>query len=174
MTTWFNADGLRIKHGRENKRENSFVVKSVKTFGTETELVIDFDLASAPAGTQFTTDRNNDGTKDGFFLGDVHLPNGALPTSAVLIMTDEAAAGGTSLTLGAYQLDGTVIDADGFITAANASTANMSANADVTGTGADLGVAVTQDTYLGITTAGTFTAGKGSIVVKYTLIRKPE
>ena len=91
---WFNADGLNIKHGRENVRDNG-IVASIKTFGSEGELQIKFDLATMTAGTQFTTDRDNDDTLDGFNIGDVHLPDGAVIESAAIYMTDEAAAGGT-------------------------------------------------------------------------------
>ena len=169
---WFNADGLNIKHGRENVRDNG-IVASIKTFGSEGELQIKFDLATMTAGTQFTTDRDNDDTLDGFNIGDVHLPDGAVIESAAIYMTDEAAAGGTSVAVGTFQVDGTAIDNDGLVTAANGATANLTANNKQAGSGAQVGAAVTEKAYVGLVTVGTFTAGVGTVVIKYSLPRLP-
>jgi hypothetical protein len=86
-------------------------------------------------------------------------------------MTDEAAAGGTSIAVGLFTEAGAEIDLDGLLTATNGATANLGANVDLAGTGALLGTAVTQKGYIGITTVGTYTAGKGRVLIRYTLGR---
>lgn len=165
--TWFTPDGIEVKFGRANKRESG-QAKDLKTFANRFVLTLEFDLADMPAGTQFPVDRDNDGTADGFATGDRFIPDQAYIESANIYMRDEAAAGGTSLSAGLYQVDGTAIDADGLVTAANGATANLSANAKVTGSGADVGTAVTEKAYVAVTTAGTFTAGKGTLEIVYT------
>lgn len=163
---WFNADGLRIQFGRDKGIKDAQVT-AVKTFGSETEVRIDFDLTDwDTTEVTFTTDRNNDGALDGFRLGDTLIPAGAVVKEAVVQMS-VAGAGGTSITVGTYALNGTAIDADGLITAANGATANLTVG-DQVGSGALVGTAVGADSYIGMLVTGTFTAGKGFITVKYT------
>lgn len=165
MAQWFNADGLKVDYGRENALK-TFRPYSVKTLGTKTEVVFRFDLSDQSvfaAGTTFTTDRDNDGTKDGFNLGDFVIPDQAVIDEATIYMTDTAGAGGTSIALGTFQLDGTAIDADGLITATNGAVANLTANNKQAGSGALIGTGVTQDSYVGLVVVGTFTAGVGEV-----------
>lgn len=162
---WFNADGLKVDFGRENK-VRTFRPYAVNTMGTKTEVIFKFDLSDQDtfaAGTTFTTDRDNDGTKDGFNTGDFYIPDQHFIESADIYMTDTAGAGGTSISVGTYQVDGTAIDADGLITTINGATANLSANNKQAGSGAQVGGAVTQDAYVAMTVAGTYTAGKGEV-----------
>lgn len=80
-----------------------------------------------------------------------------------------AFAGGTSYAVGLYQPDGTVIDADGLVTDLNAPLANIDAKGDVVhGSGALVGTALAYESQVKVTATGTFTAGKGKIVVKFT------
>lgn len=168
--TWFNADGLKVDFGRANDVK-TFRPYALNTDGVTTEVVYKFDLSDQSifaAGTTFTTDRDNDGSVDGFNLGDFYIPDQHFIESAVIYMSDTAGAGGTSVSLGTYQVDGTVIDADGLITALNGAVANLSANNKQAGSGALVGTAVTQDSYLALVVAGTFTAGIGEIHIKLT------
>lgn len=167
MSTWYNADGLHIATGQDRGRDVNRP-NAVKTFGDEHIVKFDFDLSLLAAGvTTFTTDRDNDGTKDGFNKGDAYIPDQAHIISAVVYMTDTGGAGGTSIAVGTYQEDGTAIDADGLVTATNGAVANIGANVDQAGSGAQIGTAVTQNAYVGLTTAGTFTAGKGTVEIRY-------
>jgi len=168
MGSWYNADGLNIEYGRTNTRKANRP-QSVKSFGSEQEIQVHFDLAELAAGTAFPVDRDNDGTNDGFHTGSVSIPDQAIIESAVIYMTDTAAAGGTSVSAGTFQENGSAIDADGLVTAANGATANLSANAKVAGSGADVATSVTEKAYPAITVAGTFTAGVGVLEIKYTL-----
>ena len=168
MSSWYNADGLNIEFGRTNTRKSNRP-QYVKSFGATHEIHIPFDLSELAAGTAFPVDRDNDGTTDGFHTGSVAIPDQAYIESAEIYMTDTAAAGGTSLAVGLYQEDGTAIDADGLVTAANGATANLTANAKVTGSGADVGTGVTERNFIALVVAGTFTAGIGTVVIKYTL-----
>jgi len=172
-----NADGLQVKFGSYWTDPKNFKnrPRSVNTLGAEKELVVDFDLTKIPAGTtSYTADLNNDGTRDGFTSGDVHLPAYASVKQAYLVMT-EAAAGGTSITVGTYLKAGSAISATSLVTATEGVLANLDTKgARVYGAGAL--VATTAETasvganpaFVGITTAGTFTAGKGRLVIIYT------
>lgn len=172
-TQWFNADGLKVDFGRENTIK-SFRPYSVKSFGSQKEVVFRFDLGDQEnfaAGTTFTTDRDNDGTKDGFNEGDFFIPDQAVIDSVDIYMTDEAGAGGTSIAVGTFGVDGTAIDADGLVTATNGAVANLSANNKQAGSGALVGGGVTAKSYVGMVVAGTFTAGKGEMVLRFTQVK---
>ena len=173
MGTWNNADGLYIEYGRANKGK-PWRPYSVKSFGAQKEVVFEFDLANEvfDAGVTYTADLNNDGTLDGFTLGDFAIPDQAIIDSCDVYMSDEAGAGGTSVAVGTFTLDGTAIDADGLLTATEGAVAALTANTKVAGSsGAQLGAGVTQAAYVAMTVAGTFTAGKGRVVIRYTDVR---
>jgi hypothetical protein len=169
-TQWFNADGLKVDFGRENTVKN-FRPYAVKTDGVTTEVIFKFDLSDQTvfaAGTTFSTDRDNDGSVDGFNTGDFYIPDQHFIESAVIYMSDTAGASGTNISVGTYQVDGTAIDADGLVTTTNGATANLSANNRQAGSGAQVGGAVTQDAYVAMTVAGTYTAGIGELHIKLT------
>ena len=163
---WYNADGLLVETSRSRKREFN-QPKQVVTAGHVQEIKFPFDLALLGTGTTFSTDRNNDGTKDGFNTGDVFIPDQAHVLSAEVFMFDTAAAGGTAITVGTFQENGTAIDADGFVTAAVATNAAMAANARLAGNGSQINTAMTQSAYVGLVATGTFTAGKGYVLIRY-------
>lgn len=174
--TWFDNYGMVRRFAgyyRDKIRNRARIVKS---FGLTKELEYDFDLVKIPAGTiSYTSDLTNSGSVTGFSLGDVALPANSRVTKVTLVM-QEAAAGGTSITFGTFAQDGTAIDADGLITATVGVLANLdSVGETVIGDGAQVvftsntGVSIgTAPAFLAITTAGTFTAGKGRIKVEYT------
>jgi hypothetical protein len=174
---WVNPDGLKVPFGNYYKTPANFVNRAralPSKGGLIKEIVIDYDLAKLGAdGVSYTTDINNDGTVDGFTTGDCYLPANA-SVLRVVSVTSVAAVGGTSITLGTFALDGTAIDADGLITATEGVIANQNLVGGRTyGAGAYVATSVdtpgigTADGYLAITASGTYTAGKGRILIEY-------
>lgn len=174
MSTWHNDDGLLVKfHGQYDRNADNYVnrAKAVVNEGPEKCIRMDIDLELVGASATFyPTDRNNDGTNDGFTTEEAYLPANSAITRAYCITT-EIAAGGTDFTVGQYQLDGDAVDADGVLDATDGAAANMSAVGEmVPVTGARLTLAtsaVTEDSYLAVTTNGTFTAGKCTLYIFY-------
>ena len=175
LKEWYNADGLKVRmpgyHGQKRARKNTFV--EVVTTGNYREAVCHYDLTLLPTTTvSYSTDRNNDGTVDGYNSGDFFIPANA---NVVLCNVHAlvTAVGGTDIEVGGYQENGTVIDRDGLITAANAPIANLAASELVIGTGANLSdangeVGVGANNYYpGIYANGTYTAGTGKIVIRW-------
>jgi hypothetical protein len=171
---WTNADGLQVKFANYWNDRSNFVnrPRATKFDGMVNQLVIDYDLVF-PAGVQYTADLNNDGTADGFDLMDTYLPAFSSVLRTVLYVT-EAAAGGTSISLGTFQRTGTAISATSLITATEGVLANLdTVGARTYGAGA-LNAATAEtasvganDAYVGLTLNGTFTAGKGKIIIDY-------
>ena len=173
---WQNADGLTIPFPSfwadpYNQRNR---LSTPRTAGEIKQAFMDVDLSLLPAGTtSFTSDLNNDAVRDGFNTGDDRLPGDANILS-VRAVVREAAVGGTSFTVGLYQLNGAAINATGLITAANGAVANINAvgkktigdGAFVSNTAGSVGIGPL-DAYVGITTAGTFTAGRLRLVIDY-------
>lgn len=164
MGQWQNSDGLTVKFGTE-KPLNKQYGGSVTSYGSRKVLTYRFDYTNLPS---FTTDLNNDGTNNGFSLQDVGVPAGA-SIESVKLKIGTAWTSGTSLAVGSYQLDGTVIDADGYITATQGATANLTTGALITGTGADIGEHphATEAAYTVVAAVGTFTTGDAVLVVDY-------
>lgn len=173
---WTNGDGLGVKFGNYASDPVNFVnrSRSVDNDGAVKQLIFDYDLSRIPAGTvSYSEDRNNDGTRDGFSIGDVYLPAYASVLRTILYVKT-AAAGGTSITMGTYGLTGTAIAATGLITATEGVLANLDAVGTRTlGAGALNAVAVdtasvgAADAYIAIAATGTFTAGTGRIIIEY-------
>jgi hypothetical protein len=151
MATQINSDGLLLRFGRDQGKRGAKAGVTTSTT-KKNELVLEVDLEGV-ARTTFSTDRNNDGTVDGFSGLDTPLPAGARIISQNTIEL-EAAAGGTSFTVGTFQLDGTVDDADGIRVAAGTN-------------GAQVGTQLTAARYVGVQTVGTYTAGKYKIIIEY-------
>lgn len=172
---WTNADGVQVRFGQDwadpALRKNR--PGTLRVAGARKQIETDVVLKLLPAGVvNFSADLNNDGTKDGFYNGDVHLPAHASITGVYLV-SGETAVGGTSIAVGLYKADGTPIAATGLITATAGVTANMAIgeriNGDGTLTPATAGTSgVGPDpAFIGITATGTFTAGKARLVVEY-------
>lgn len=161
MAIWHNADGLPVRFGSDQGKRQGVLGMNragvTNHLGAYQELEFEVDLTGA-ARTTYTADLNNDGTMDGFEKG-LDTP---LPANCKVISVDYiqhvAPAGGTSWQVGTYQLNGTVDNATGILTAAQAA-------------GAQVGTSLTADRYLAVTTVGTYTAGKVTVVVRY--IPKP-
>jgi hypothetical protein len=181
MSTWVNADGVRVPFGQYHtnpRNHGTNRARGVQSFGAIKQLEIDYDLTLVPGdGTFFPTDLNNDGTPNGFTEHDACIPARAAILRAYLVAS-ETAAGGTTIDVGLFQAGGTVIDVDalydgvatadmavGEVTAGNGALVLHAATLGANRTGvASVGA---NDAYVSITAAGTFTAGKGRIVVEY-------
>lgn len=174
---WSNADGLQVPFASYWKDKGNFTnrPRAISNGGIIKQLVFDYDLSLVAAGTTaYPDDLNNDGTNDGFDEGQIYIPANSNIVSAHLIVA-EGAVGGTSVTLGTYTKTGSAIVANGLITATEGVTANLTPTGKrVLGNGSQ--VAVTSqvgisvgaaDAYLAISAVGTYTAGKGRIVISY-------
>lgn len=172
---WQNADGLQVRFASDWKsnalRTNR--AGTVNNHGSIKEIVINYDLKKLPAGAvNYTADLNNDGTRDGFYNGDVSIPANATIVEGFLV-SGEAAAGGTSIEVGLFQKTGAAIDSDGLLLPASGITANMALGDRINFDGAFVAAAAgtngigANDGFIGITTVGTFTAGRGRIVIRY-------
>lgn len=176
MSQWQNADGLTVKYaGYFRDPANSInKVHDLNVNGALKQLEIDYDLTRIPTGTvSYTTDLNNDGTKDGFNLGDGYLPANSSVLEVILVAS-EAAAGGTSFTVGTYTIAGAAIAATGLVTATEGVLANINAAGKrVYGNGALVQLTAgtagvgSVDAFIGISTTGTFTAGRGRMIIRY-------
>lgn len=173
---WTNADGLPVAFPdfiKVNPRRFNQTT-GLDTDGAFEQIEIDVDLASIATGTvSYTADLNNDGVADGFISGDGYLPAHSSVTRVTLVMT-EAAAGGTSFTVGTYGKNGTAIAATSLITATEGVLANVNAiGKRIYGAGALVAVTAgtagvgAADAYVGIAPTGTFTAGKGRLIIEY-------
>lgn len=154
MATQINSDGLLLRFGRDQGVRGAKAGVTTSTT-KRNELVLTVDLEGV-ARTIYSTDRNNDGTVDGFSGLDTPIPAGAIILSQKAIQL-EAPAGGTNFTVGTYQEDGTVDDADGIRVAAGTD-------------GAQVGTQLSAARYVGVVTTGTYTAGQYKIIIEY-LIR---
>lgn len=174
---WTNPDGLQVKFPSYYREPGNFVNRAralPSKGGLIKEIVIDYDLAELGAnGVSYTSDLDNDGTRDGFNTGDCALPAYA-SVLRVTVVAKTAAAGGTSVTLGTFGLTGSAIDADGLITATEGVVANLNTIGGRTyGAGAYVATSVdtasigSADGYLALTASGTFTAGTGRILIEY-------
>jgi hypothetical protein len=172
---WQNADGLYQKFGGDYRNKAVNLARDLaEVFGQIKQAELDFDLTKIPAGTvSYSSDLNNDGTVDGFTEADFYLPINS-SVLRVTLLTTVAATGGTSITVGTFQKTGTVISATNLLTATEGVIANMDtigkriygAGALVSATAGTAGTGLV-DAYVGITTAGTFTAGQGRILIDY-------
>ena len=173
---WENADGLTVKFGSYYKDPTNFANRSkgLSILGANKQIEMDIDLSLIPTGTvSYTTDLLNAGALTGFNSGDVRLPANASVKEVVLVMS-VAAAGGTSFVVGTFQQAGTVVSANSLITATEGVLANVNAiGKRIYGAGALVSTAAgtagvgVSNAYIGVTTTGTFTAGKGRLILIY-------
>lgn len=96
------------------------------------------------------------------------IPAGATILSADAVVV-EAFTGGTSIEVGTIGTDGSSADANALITATEGATANLTANAVVTGAGALVGAVTTADVNLTSATTGSYTAGKAVVTIEYVM-----
>jgi hypothetical protein len=176
MSQWQNADGLTVKYAGYFRDPANAVnkVHDLVVAGAIKQMEIDFDLTRIPTTTvSYTTDLNNDGTKDGFNIGDAYLPANSSVLRVTVVATT-AAAGGTSFTVGTYTIAGAAIVATGLVTATEGVLANINTigkrvygNGALVASTAGTGGVGTADAFIGISTTGTFTEGKGRMIIEY-------
>lgn len=153
MTTEVH-NGVRNWYGNRDGEEQLPAV--IKTEGYVKQLVVDFDHASLPVDSA-----------DGSMV--IEIPADSFIVSSKLHVK-EAAAGGTSYTIGLTQSDGTAIDADGLHTAAQLVTAGLTEDAWLVGGGALVGATIgAAGGQIDVVATGTFTAGKYRLIVEYIL-----
>lgn len=173
---WYNADGLQVKFGEYYRNPANFVNRSRQalTAGPSQILEMDVDVTQlAASAVSFTTDINNDGTLDGFNIGDPFIPAWAGVTSAVFIVNTPF-TGGTSIQVGLYQASGTALNATGLMTATEGAIANFGTQGNrIIGAGAYVSVSAGtasfggSNAYVGLKVNGTFTAGTGRLIITY-------
>lgn len=152
MSTVINSDGLLLRFGRDQGVRGAKAGVTTSTT-KRNELVLFVDLEGV-ARTVYSTDRNNDGTADGFGGLDTPIPAGAIILGQKAIQI-EAPAGGTSYQVGTYQENGTAIDDDGI-------------RLPTTGAdGAQINTQLATKAYVGVKTVGTYTAGQFKIIIDY-------
>lgn len=153
-TSWKNDDGLVINFGPDRDLERRPGV--VNDNDPEITVEVAFEYDNLP--------RAVDG--DG---GILNLPAGAFITEAY-IEIGTAWASGTSLSVGTEEQDGTAIDVDGIFNTTELAQANLTAGAVIkAAAGADIGTVVdaSNNAYLAVIAAGTFTTGTAKLIVKY-------
>jgi len=175
VNSWVNAEGIVVGSGGywgdSDRAPNR--ARALVTSGAFKQLEMDVDLALvADAATSFPADLDNDGTADGFTDHDACIPAQAQIIRCIFV-SSETAAGGTNVDIGTYEKDGTAIDADGLFV--DLLTAEMALGEVSHGDGAEVeasGIGVTRassdkDAYIAFTPNGTFTAGKGRLIIEY-------
>ena len=171
---WQNPDGVQVRFPDWYKNADNQVnrARSLLTYGAVKQIEVDIDLTRIAHGvTYFPADLDNDGTADGFTQHDAYLPAYSSIVSCLFICS-EAGAGGTNLDVGLYEADGSVIDADGLFV--DLLTAEMTLGSVSHGDGAlvqasgiaGAGVGAA-DAHISLTPSGTFTAGKGRLIIEY-------
>lgn len=151
MSTYINSSGLLVRFGRDQGVRGAKAGVTTSTT-KRNELVFTVDLTGV-ARTIYSTDRNNDGTVDGFGGLDTALPAGAMLLKQTAIQL-VAPAGGTSWQVGTFQANGTVDTAAGIRTTAGAD-------------GTQIGTQLAAARYPAVTTVGTYTAGKFKVIIEY-------
>lgn len=157
--SWMNKDGLYLQYGTE---------KAVPTTGGEfrmpgelrtVDIVLDLTkLTSTPSIA--------DNAQTTFFPAGMFIEQ-------VELVTDVAATGGTSLSVGLLDYDrSTVISNTAFVNGALTATMTPAGTKTVltqgsTGAGAYIGTVTAKAGYVSALVAGTFTAGKITVRVKY-------
>jgi len=158
MGNWTNEDGLQVHFGEQG------TARVGTDMAVRSRMVADLRWDDLP---DFKADLDNDGTNDGYSGEDASIPAGSYIVDAYIVV-ETAFAGGTSINVGFYQEDGTVIDADGVDAAVT--TAALGANKAVACDGALVGGTATvgaNDAYLRVVPTGTFTAGKAKLFIEY-------
>jgi len=162
---WKNADGLLVRfNGEQGKHAWNFAVTSENGKIMEASATINLAALGA-AGASFTSDNDNNDVLDGFQEKDFVIPAGYVVEEARVIVT-EAGTGGTSIALQTYAADGTLVTANGIVTATQGAVANLTANAVIVGTGSLVGTRIATAVFPAIKALGTFTAGEVEVQLR--------
>lgn len=170
------VNGVRRNFGPRDAEDK--VPGKVLTAGEVKEIVVDFNYDDLP------TNSTNDAL--------VQLIPAYAAVTQVLLFVKTTFAGGTDIQIGTEQADGTDVDLDGFVTAAQGAVANLVAGYVVSGRGAQVvespdaagtahidadgvyaaganGPIASVATQIKVTANGTFTAGAAKLLVRYVL-----
>jgi hypothetical protein len=162
-----NSDGLTRRYGSVG-HEGVGNTRATSVGGAGGQLVVDFTFDNLPG---FDEDAGGGSTPDSFSGLQARIPGGSYIESAYLLITEEwdSAGNNSTLTIGTYEQDGTVIDADG-IDAAIAEAAIDAVGDVVVCNGDQVGGVVgigADDAYIRATTANTPTSGAARLVINY-------
>jgi hypothetical protein len=160
-----NADGLTQQYGTKDAQNH--LMRSHRVAGAVGQLVIDFSWDNLPG---FDEGADQSATMTRFSEQQAFLPAGAWIKSATLLVQSAMTGTTGTLTIGTYQKDGTVIDADG-IDAAIAQ-ADLAANKVVLCNGDQVGGVNgvgANAAYVRATTGGTVTGGEFRLVIEYVM-----
>ena len=153
--SYVNADGLEILTAGE---QGTAAKRGTSLSSQKKALVLNITGTELPSAAATPQDH------------DAFIPAGSYITSASLIVTTAfASAGSATLTIGAYQQDGTTVDADGID--ATIALAAIAANKAVACDGALVGGTATvgaADVYIEANYGtAVFTAGEAKLVIEY-------
>lgn len=149
QSTWINKDGISVGFGPRDTRNIEAGSIEVKGQVRQLEQDIYWNVANTGASARKAV-----------------IPAGAIIKSATLI-TNEAFAGGTSLSVGTIKADGTGAAATALVTATEGAIANLTAGNVVAGAGALVGKATANPVQVTYTLTGTFSAGKATLLIEY-------
>lgn len=166
-----NQDGLTVRYGGANIPSVGFT-RATSVFGAVGQLVVDFTFDNLPGYDELDAGGDH-GNADVFSGLQAFVPAGSYIESAYIVVTEEwdSAGNNSTLTIGTYQKDGTVIDLDGIDLAVTE--AELAVNRAVDCNGAQVGGTVTvgaEDAYIVAVTANTPTAGAARLVVNYVTV----
>ena len=153
--SYVNADGLEVLTAGE---QGTAAKRGTSLSSQKKSLVMTITGTEVPSSVATPQDH------------DAFIPAGSYITSASLIVTTAFTSGGSAtLTIGTYQQDGTVVDADGID--ATIALAALAANKAVACDGAAAGGTATvgaNDVYIeAIYGTAAFTAGEAKLVIEY-------
>lgn len=156
---WMNKDGLYLQYGTE---------KTVPTTGGDFRspgelrtMEVQFDLATLTTSAVIVDNANT-----------TFFPKGML-IEEVSVVTDKAAVGGTSISVGLVKMDRTTaLSTTAFVAALPIASINVAGEKNVltagqTYAGAYVGTTSAEPGYITALAAGTFTDGKVTVRIKY-------
>ncbi len=145
--TWTNADGLTIGFGAADTK--NLEAGSIQTKGRVHQIELE---------VYYDQDPNTPSVKNAYVPAGAHILRADLAIS-------ESFVGGTNLKAGTVRSSDGSTDSDALILATTP--ANLTANSVVVGTGAIVGDVTANDFQLSYATTGSFTAGRGTLLVEY-------
>lgn len=157
MSSYVDVFGVERVYGLGEGVDKFNATSAEGMSGSLHEIVCPLSLT----GPDFNRDANNDGTMDSFGRGVAHVPAGAT-IEEVVIKVNDLAGTVTAATLGLYEKDGTVIDADGLYALGE----GTFAEGLLDGNGALIKTVLVETGYLKFAQTGA-TALDGEIVVRY-------
>ena len=119
MASYVSSFGVERVYGLGEGVDKLNATSAEGMAGSLHEIVCPLSLT----GPDFNRDANNDGTNDSFGRGVANVPAGA--TIDTVDVKIEEVEGLSALTIGLYEKDGTVIDADGLTAGVHSGTGDL-------------------------------------------------